>query len=176
MSWAIVPAAGRGTRFGSGTPKQYQQVLGLQVVDRPRAAMPAAIVSIGSVQVVHLFQATPEQDAVFARLAPADAATAEWRTGRLHHVGFWATGIAAFRARLQQHGIAFRDPRLVIASLDHTLWLHRPFRADEWLLYMSDTPAAFGARGFVRGQVFTRDGRLVASAAQEGLIRLREPK
>jgi acyl-CoA thioesterase-2 len=54
--------------------------------------------------------------------------------------------------------------------------LHRPFRADEWLLYVNDTPSAFGARGFVRGQVFTRDGLLVASAAQEGLIRLREPK
>jgi len=77
---------------------------------------------------------------------------------------------------LQPHGVSWRDPRLVIASLDHTLWLHRPFRADEWLLYVNDAPTAFGARGFVRGQVFTRDGLLVASAAQEGLIRLREPK
>lgn len=77
---------------------------------------------------------------------------------------------------LQPHGVSWRDPRLVLASLDHTLWLHRPFRADEWLLYVNDTPSAFGARGFVRGQVFTRDGLLVASAAQEGLIRLREPK
>lgn len=74
---------------------------------------------------------------------------------------------------LQPHDVRFRDPRLIIASLDHTLWMHRPFRADEWLLYVSDSPAAFGARGFVRGQVFTRDGRLVASAAQEGLIRLK---
>jgi acyl-CoA thioesterase-2 len=74
---------------------------------------------------------------------------------------------------LRPHGVAFRDPRLIIASLDHTLWLHRPFRADEWLLYTSDSPAAFDARGFVRGQVFTRDGQLVASAAQEGLIRMK---
>jgi len=77
---------------------------------------------------------------------------------------------------LQPHGVSWRDPRLIIASLDHTLWLHRPFRADEWLLYVNDSPTAFGARGFVRGQVFTRDGQLVASAAQEGLIRLREAK
>jgi acyl-CoA thioesterase-2 len=77
---------------------------------------------------------------------------------------------------LQPHAVSWRDPRLIIASLDHTLWLHRPFRADEWLLYVNDSPTAFGARGFVRGQVFTRDGQLVASAAQEGLIRLREPK
>lgn len=74
------------------------------------------------------------------------------------------------------HGIAFRDPRLFIASLDHTVWFHRPFRADEWLLYVSDSPSAFGARGFVRGSVYRRDGTLVASMAQEGLIRLREPR
>ncbi len=74
---------------------------------------------------------------------------------------------------LQPHAVGFRDPRLIIASLDHTLWMHRPFRADEWLLYVSDSPAAFGARGFVRGQVFTQDGKLVASVAQEGLIRIK---
>ena len=75
---------------------------------------------------------------------------------------------------LRPHGVAFRDPRLFMASLDHTLWLHRPFRADEWLLYVTDAPSVFDARGFVRGQIFTRDGRLVASAAQEGLVRLRK--
>ena len=74
------------------------------------------------------------------------------------------------------HGIAFRDPRLLIASLDHTVWMHRPFRADEWLLYVSDSPSAFGARGFVRGQVYTREGTLVASVAQEGLIRMKEAR
>jgi len=77
---------------------------------------------------------------------------------------------------LLPHGVAFRDPKLFIASLDHTVWFHRPFRADEWLLYVSDSPSAFGARGFVRGQVFAQDGTMVASMAQEGLIRLREPR
>lgn len=77
---------------------------------------------------------------------------------------------------LQPHAVSWRDPRLIIASLDHTLWLHRPFRADDWLLYVNDSPTAFGARGFVRGQVFTRGGLLVASAAQEGLIRLKDAK
>lgn len=76
---------------------------------------------------------------------------------------------------LLPHQVSYRDPRLQLASLDHTLWMHRPFRADEWLLYTMDSPAAAGARGFVRGQVFTQDGKLVASVAQEGLIRLREP-
>jgi acyl-CoA thioesterase-2 len=72
--------------------------------------------------------------------------------------------------------VTFRDPRLIMASLDHTLWLHRPFRADEWLLYTSETPSAFGARGFVRGQVFTQGGVHVASVAQEGLLRLRDAR
>ena len=60
-----------------------------------------------------------------------------------------------------------------MASLDHAMWFHRPFRADQWLLYVQDSPSASGARGLNRGLVFTQDGRLVASAAQEGLIRIR---
>ena len=76
---------------------------------------------------------------------------------------------------LLPHGVSYRDPRLIIASLDHSLWMHRPFRADEWLLYTNDSPSASGARGFVHGSVYTRDGTLVATVAQEGLIRLRDP-
>jgi acyl-CoA thioesterase-2 len=75
---------------------------------------------------------------------------------------------------LRPHGVHYFDPRLQMASLDHTLWLHRRFRADDWLLYVVDGPSAAHARAFVRGMVFARDGRLVASVAQEGLIRLRE--
>jgi acyl-CoA thioesterase-2 len=59
-----------------------------------------------------------------------------------------------------------------MASLDHALWFHRPFRADDWLLYSIDSPSAQNARGLARGQIFTRDGKLVASTAQEGLIRV----
>jgi len=74
---------------------------------------------------------------------------------------------------LQPHALTIREPRLQIASLDHALWFHRPFRADEWLLYEVDSPVAAGSRGFARGRVFTRDGVLVASSAQEGLTRMR---
>lgn len=96
-------------------------------------------------------------------------------TPMLHHaVLAYASDYGFLPTALMPHGVGFRDPRLIIASLDHTLWLHRPFRADEWLLYVADSPSAAGARGFVRGQVFTREGALVASVAQEGLIRLRE--
>ncbi len=74
---------------------------------------------------------------------------------------------------LQPHGIPYRSPGLQLASLDHSLWMHRPFRADEWLLYSTDSPVTWGARGFVRGTIHTQAGVLVASVAQEGLIRQR---
>ena len=70
------------------------------------------------------------------------------------------------------HGISYYQPNVQMASLDHALWFHRPFRADEWLLYAIDSPSAQGARGLARGQIFSRDGRLVASTAQEGMIRV----
>ena len=73
---------------------------------------------------------------------------------------------------LRPHGVSMISPQLVIASIDHAMWFHRSVRVDDWLLYAIDSPSASGARGFTRGSVFARDGRLVASAAQEGLIRV----
>ncbi|MGH8336499.1 MAG: acyl-CoA thioesterase II [Gammaproteobacteria bacterium] len=73
---------------------------------------------------------------------------------------------------LKPHGISMISPKLVIASIDHAMWFHRSVRVDDWLLYAIDSPSASGARGFTRGSVFARDGRLVASASQEGLIRV----
>jgi acyl-CoA thioesterase-2 len=70
------------------------------------------------------------------------------------------------------HGISYYQPNVLMASLDHALWFHRPFRADEWLLYSIDSPSAQDGRGLARGQVFDRNGKLVASTAQEGLIRV----
>ena len=69
------------------------------------------------------------------------------------------------------HGASVLGETIQAASLDHALWFHRPFRADDWLLYMQDSPSAAGARGLARGLVYDRGGRLVASVAQEGLIR-----
>jgi acyl-CoA thioesterase-2 len=74
---------------------------------------------------------------------------------------------------LMVHGRTLFDPAFQVASLDHALWFHRPFRADDWLLFAQDSPSTSGARGFTRGLLFSRDGRLVASVAQEGLIRPR---
>lgn len=70
------------------------------------------------------------------------------------------------------HGVKFEHGTLQLASLDHAMWFHRPFRLDDWLLYSMESPNACGARGLARGQIFSRDGALVASTAQEGLIRI----
>ena len=72
----------------------------------------------------------------------------------------------------QPHGLSWLTPGLRAASLDHAMWFHRPFRMDEWLLYSVESSSAAGARALVRGQFFTADGRLVASTAQEGVIRM----
>ena len=73
---------------------------------------------------------------------------------------------------LRPHGVPIGSQKLIIASIDHAMWFHRPVRVDDWLLYHIDSPSASGARGFTRGSVYSRDGRRVASAAQEGLIRM----
>jgi acyl-CoA thioesterase-2 len=85
----------------------------------------------------------------------------------------YASDFSLLDTALIAHGKLMFDKDIQLASLDHALWFHRPFRADEWLLYAQDSPSSHGARGFCRGSVFTRDGALVASVAQEGLMRRR---
>ena len=92
----------------------------------------------------------------------------------LHRATFtYASDMTLLGSALVPHGIAISSPTLQSASLDHTVWFHRDFRADEWLLYDQVSPSASGARGLALGRVFTEDGRLVATVAQEGLIRSR---
>jgi acyl-CoA thioesterase-2 len=85
----------------------------------------------------------------------------------------YASDLTLLDASLARHGRTLFESEFMAASLDHALWLHRPFRADEWLLYAQDSPNLHGSRGFSRGLIFTRDGTLVASVAQEGLVRQR---
>ncbi|MGF1682549.1 acyl-CoA thioesterase II [Photobacterium minamisatsumaniensis] len=72
---------------------------------------------------------------------------------------------------LHPHGVSLLSPNMKVATIDHSMWFHRPFRMDEWLLYVIDSPSASGARGFVRGEIYNQKGELVASATQEGLMR-----
>ncbi len=85
----------------------------------------------------------------------------------------YASDFSFLGTALDPHGVSWFTPGMQVASLDHAMWFHRPFRVDEWLLYDVESPIASGARGLVRGRFFDRDGRLVASAIQEGLIRKR---
>jgi acyl-CoA thioesterase-2 len=87
----------------------------------------------------------------------------------------YASDFSLLGTSLDPHGVSWLSPGMQMASLDHAMWFHRPFRMDDWLLYAIESPSASGALGLVRGQFFDRAGRLVASVAQEGLIRLRSP-
>jgi acyl-CoA thioesterase-2 len=85
----------------------------------------------------------------------------------------YASDTALLSTSMLPHGVSWTTPGMQTASLDHALWLHAPVRADEWLLYAADSPWSGSGRGFNRGAIYARDGRLVASVAQEGLIRRR---
>ena len=74
---------------------------------------------------------------------------------------------------LRKHGLAWSDRRLRVASLDHAMWFHRPGRADDWILYTQSSPSASGGRGLASGRMFNTDGVLLATVAQEGMMRLK---
>ena len=84
----------------------------------------------------------------------------------------YASDHGLLRASMVPHGLTFMTGKVRAASLDHAMWFHREFRFDDWLLYVIDSPSASGARGLCRGSVFTRAGQLVASTAQEGMVRV----
>ncbi|HEY6559533.1 MAG TPA: acyl-CoA thioesterase II [Polyangiaceae bacterium] len=84
----------------------------------------------------------------------------------------YASDLSLIDTSLHQHGLTYFNPQVMAASLDHTMWFHRPFRADEWLLYVTESPSTGSSRGFNLGSIFAADGTLVASAAQEGLMRV----
>ena len=88
----------------------------------------------------------------------------------------FASDMTLLGTAILPHGLSWARGEVQSASLDHAIWFHEPFRADEWLLYATDSPWSGAGRGFNRGRVFTRDGRLIASVAQEGMIRKRVEK
>jgi len=116
------------------------------------------------------FNPTPEPPANHVWLR----ARGELPDERLLHqaVLAYATDYGLLGTALRPHGLSFVQPNLQLATLDHALWMHRPVQADDWLLYAMDSPSASGARGFTRGKIFSADGTLVASVAQEGLMRV----
>ena len=87
----------------------------------------------------------------------------------------YASDMGLLETGMLPHGVTWQTPGLQSASLDHAIWFHRPSNFNDWHLYAQDSPSASGARGFIRGQIFSKDGALVASIAQEGLLRQRQP-
>jgi acyl-CoA thioesterase-2 len=87
----------------------------------------------------------------------------------------YASDMGLLETGMRPHGVTWQTPGLQSASLDHAIWFHRPSNFNDWHLYAQDSPSASGARGFIRGQIFSKDGSLVASIAQEGLLRQRQP-
>ena len=93
---------------------------------------------------------------------------------KLQHAALgFASDMNLFETAMRPHAMFWSTPGLQSASLDHAVWFHQPFDFNEWLLFIEDSPIAHSARGFVRASVWSRDGRLVASVAQEGLLRYR---
>jgi acyl-CoA thioesterase-2 len=90
-------------------------------------------------------------------------------------IATFASDLTLVGTILRRHGMSAWGRSFFAASLDHCIWFHRPFRLDEWIFYDQSSPAAYGARGLSQGRMFTRDGVLVASIAQEGLMRLDTP-
>ncbi|HEY3062692.1 MAG TPA: VOC family protein [Chloroflexota bacterium] len=121
----------------------YADVLGLHVVERPGLNVPAAIVYLGDAQLLHLFQATPEQDAIFARLRPPvdDAEAAQWGTARLHHLALQARGLADLRARLSSAGFGFTERTLTGAG-KHLILVKDPDHLEIELAFGLDEVAA----------------------------------
>jgi len=88
-----------------------------------------------------------------------------------HYLLAYASDFSFLTTAMQPHGVSWLTPGMQVASVDHAMWFHRPFRFDDWLLYDVESPSASNARGLVRGRIFDRSGRLVATVAQEGLMR-----
>jgi acyl-CoA thioesterase II len=149
-----------------------------QIKDQYLAHAPAAIrkywererpIEIRPVSLKHYFtneKLDPRQD-VWVR------ATGPVPDSRLYQAAVLAylSDMTLLDASLHAHGTSIFDQSLQVASLDHAMWFHRPHKLDDWLLYTQDSPSASGARGLTRGSLFTRSGVLIASVAQEGLIR-----
>jgi len=90
------------------------------------------------------------------------------------HILAYASDMTILETSLRPHAMSLFSNKLQVASLDHAMWFHRPFRADEWLLYVQDSPSSAAGRGFSRGSIYRQNGELAISVAQEGLIRVRE--
>ncbi|MGK0267064.1 MAG: acyl-CoA thioesterase-2 [Maricaulis sp.] len=137
----------------------------VRVMTRPR---PIEMRPVRPWSILHPDKREPERHIWMRAVAPVSDDPVMHRA-----VLAYASDMALLSTSMQPHGVSWISGKMQAASLDHALWMHEDVRADEWMLYVTDSPWAGGGRGFNRGQIFARDGRLIASTAQEGLIRQR---
>ncbi|MBL4799653.1 MAG: acyl-CoA thioesterase II [Oleispira sp.] len=131
-------------------------------------------IEIRAIDPINIF-APKKQDPIKYVWMKTDAPLAD--DAMLHaHVLTYATDFNLIGTSMMPHGVSFAQRDMQVASLDHAIWFHRPIKFDDWLLYALDSPSASSGRGLSRGQLFNRQGELVASVAQEGLIRQIEVK
>lgn len=135
---------------------------------RPR---PIDLRSVGKLHWKNREPSPPHAQSWFRTVAPLPDDPALHRAAIAYVSDYTLLGTAAL-----PHGLSWFRQELTGASLDHALWFHRPARADEWLLYVTDSPWSGGGRGFNRGMIFDRAGHLIASVAQEGMMRRRRPR
>ncbi|MDP2271803.1 MAG: acyl-CoA thioesterase II [Archangium sp.] len=136
--------------------------------DRALAERPIEIRTVGEPDVFLTGKNPPERCVWFKATAVVP------ETPGLHQALLaYASDFSFITTSLKPHGATWLTPGMQVASVDHAVWFHAAFRADEWLLHVMESPRASGARGLVNGRIYSRDGRLVASTAQQGLIRKR---
>lgn len=167
-----MPAAGAPTAFPTDQERALEHIAKLPAGMRERALAPRAFEMRAAEQASDPIApaAQPAERMVWMKASsklPDDAALHQYLLAYVSDYAFLTTA-------LLPHGVTWLTPGMQVASLDHVMWFHQPFRVDEWLLHVMDSPAASSSRGLVRGRVYTEDGRLVASTAQEGLMRQRK--
>ena len=152
-------------------------------LERLKAAGEAEIDWMDKVRPIEIRNIEPRNDsAAPPRLDPYQRLWFRSRTvvgddPRMHQVAMaYASDMSLMGTAVRPHGVSWRTPGFQSASLDHAMWFHRPTNFENWHLYSQDSPSASGGRGFIRGSIYAEDGTLVASVAQEGLMRMRKPK
>jgi acyl-CoA thioesterase-2 len=150
-------------------------------VDERLAKMPPKVVEMLAkrpIEVRPVGRSTPEG-------APENTGYASWMRTKIDFgedqafnqaLLAYASDMGILETAMRPHDVSFHTPGMQVASLDHAMWFHRPVRFSDWHLYTQDAPSSSGARGFTRGSIYSVDGGLVASVAQEGLIRYRPPE
>ncbi|MDY7098756.1 MAG: thioesterase family protein [Pseudomonadota bacterium] len=134
-------------------------------------------IEMRTVDRLHWMNSEPKSPHAHSWFRTAAPITGDADTPALHRaIITYASDYTLLGTSALPHGLSWMRGELVGASLDHALWFHSEARADEWLLYVTDSPWTGGGRGYNRGRIFTRDGRLVASVAQEGMMRKRKQK